>query len=110
MPKYVGDGPPDTRVISVTRGCDRSFTVQRVNTDGDTIDWDSELSIIIDVPSKDAPTVLPATVSAESAIIVIPLAVCDLVTNRTAWRIIMHTNSYFPVMVGGFERHDGGKV
>lgn len=106
---YIGD-PPEAFVIPVTLGADREFTMNR--NDGtpqqNPVDWDATVSMTIDI-DKNAPTVIPATVTGSQAVILIPSATADQVKNTTRWRIYMHANSLTtPIAVGSFERDDGG--
>ena len=108
MPDYIGELLP-TRIIRVTKGADRSFTITRRDDDGDPADWNAALYIDIDI-DKTAPMRVPATVVGETATIRIESTICDQVRNGTSWRVIM-SQAGSPtfetaLMIGTFERND----
>jgi hypothetical protein len=104
---YIGT-PPQTFVIPVTLGADREFTVSRVDSGNNPVNWSATVSIAIDI-NKSSPTVIAATVTGSQAVVLIPSAVCDQVTNFTGWRISMLASGLTtPIAVGKFERDDGG--
>ena len=101
--------PPLEKLIPVTLGCDRSFTVQRVNSSGTPVDFDAETTsyIFIDI-SRDAPTRIDAVISGSTAAFTIDSVVCDEIKNGTRWRIVLDMGELeVPLLVGRFERHDG---
>jgi hypothetical protein len=69
---YIGN-PPAKFIIPVTIGTDREFTLNR--NDGTPqkapVDWAATVSMAIDI-DKASPTVIPATVTGNQAVIVIP--------------------------------------
>jgi hypothetical protein len=96
-------------VIPVTRGCDRSFTIQRLDTGGSAVSFDAGSSVYmwIDI-DRAAPTRVDAVVSGSTAAFVLDYTVCDLVRTGTRWRIVLKIgSSELPLLVGRFERHDG---
>jgi hypothetical protein len=107
---YIGN-PPAKFIIPVTIGTDREFTLNR--NDGTPqkapVDWAATVSMAIDI-DKASPTVIPATVTGNQAVIVIPSATADLVKDKTTrWRISMTTGGLTTaIAVGSFERDDGG--
>lgn len=108
MTSYVC-APPAERVIPVTRGCDRSFTIQRLDTGGSAVSFDAGSSVYmwIDI-DRAAPTRVDAVVSGSTAAFVLDYTVCDLVRTGTRWRIVLKIgSSELPLLVGRFERHDG---
>lgn len=101
--------PPAERVIPVTRGCDRSFTIQRLNSGGSAVSFDAGSSVYmwIDI-DRAAPTRVDAVVSGSNAAFVLDYAVCDLVRTGTRWRIVLKVgSSELALLVGRFERYDG---
>jgi len=101
--------PPLERVIPVTRGCDRSFTIQRLNSAGTAVNFDAGSSVYmwVDV-DRAAPTKVDAVVSGSNAAFTLDYALCDVVKTNTRWRIVLKVGtSEFPLLVGKFERHDG---
>lgn len=101
--------PPDERIIPVTRGCDRAFTIQRLNTGGTAVNFDAGSSVYmwIDI-DRAAPTQIDAVVSGSLAAFTLDFLVCDLVRTGTRWRIVLKVgSSELPLLVGRFERHDG---
>lgn len=108
MTSYVC-APPAERLIPVTRGCDRSFTIQRLNSGGTAVAFDAGSSVYmwIDI-DRAVPTRVDAVVSGSNAAFVLDYAVCDLVRTGTRWRIVFKVgSSELPLLVGRFERHDG---
>ena len=100
--------PPIEKVIPVTKGCDRSFTLQRVNTSGTPVNFGNvTVYLKIDI-DKANPTTVNAVVSGSTAAFTIPDAVCDQVKTGTRWRAVLDQGSLeIPLLVGRFERHDG---
>lgn len=108
MTDYIG-APPGEKVIPVTRGCDRSFTIQRTDTEGEPINFENGTTVYIKIDiDKLAPTTVNATISGSTASVTIPDSVCDLVKSTTRWRAILDLGELeIPLLVGRFERHDG---
>lgn len=106
-PSYLAP-PPIEKIIPVTRGCDRSFTLQRVDADGDPVNFgDVTVYLKIDI-DKAAPTTVNATVSGSTAAITIPDTVADACKTGTKFRCILNQGELeTPLLVGRFERHDG---
>lgn len=105
---YIGN-PPQEKLIPVTRGCDRLFTIQRLDTDGDPQNFEAGSTVYmwVDV-DKTAPTKVDAVVSGSQAAFAIQSTVLDLVRTGTRWRIVLDLgNTEIPLLVGRFERHDG---
>lgn len=101
--------PPRAAVIPVTRGCDRAFTVQRVDDTGAAQPYAPGTTVYlwIDI-DKTAPTKVDAAVSGAHATFAIPSTVCDQVKNGTRWRAVLDLgDNEIPLLVGRFERHDG---
>ena len=101
--------PPAERVIPVTRGCDRAFTVQRVSSTGAAVAFDAGTQVYmwVDV-DKAAPTKVNAVVSGSTAAFALQSTLLDLVKDSTRWRIVLDVGeSETPLLVGKFERYDG---
>jgi len=101
--------PPVEKVIPVTRGCDRAFTVQRVSSSGAAVAFDAGAQVYmwVDV-DKAAPTKVNAVVSGSMASFAIQSTVLDLVKDSTRWRIVLDVGELeVPLLVGKFERYDG---
>lgn len=101
--------PPQERTIPVTRGCDRAWSIQRVDMDGDPVDFDEGTTVYIwiDIDPAD-PTKVEAAVSGSVAAFVLESTVCDLVRNNARWRIVLDRGELeIPLLVGRFERRDG---
>lgn len=108
MTEYIGS-PPQEKLIPVTRGCDRSFTIQRTNAQGQAQNFDNgtQVYLWIDI-NKAAPTKVNGVVSGSSAAITISDAICDQVKTGTRWRAVLDVGDLeIPLLVGRFERHDG---
>lgn len=106
MSNYIG-APPATKKIPVTKGCDFSFTIQRVNTQGQPLSFDAGTTVYVWVDIDPAVKV-NAVVSGSTAAVTIPDSVCDLVRNTTRWRAVIDQGDLeVPLLVGRFERNDG---
>lgn len=108
MSNYIG-APPVTKKIPVTRGCDFSFTIQRVDTDGQPLNFavGTTVYLWIDIDRAN-PTRVDAVVSGSTAAVTISDAVCDQVKNSTRWRAVIDQGDLeVPLLVGRFERNDG---
>lgn len=107
MTEYIG-APPQEKLIPVTRGCDRLFSIQRTQ-DGDPVNFDNGTQVYMWVDiDKSNPTKVDATVSGSTAAFAIQSTVLDLVRTGTRWRIVLDVgNTEIPLLVGRFERHDG---
>lgn len=108
MTDYIG-APPAEKLIPVTRGCDRSFTIQRTNAQGQPVNFDAGNTVYlwIDI-DRTNPTKVDAVVSGSNAAITIPDSVCDAVRTGTRFRAVLDQGDLeIPLLVGRFERHDG---
>ncbi len=99
--------PPKQFVISVTLGCDRSFSLRKRNSLGQLVNWAAQVYIDIDI-NKASPTRVSAVIDGGLATFTIQSTVVDLVKSGTKWRIVMTASGVeTPLAVGTFERHDG---
>ena len=108
MAEYVA-APPIERLLPVTKGCDRAFTVQRVDTDGDPVNYQAGTTVYmwIDI-DRDNPTKVDAVVNGPNALLTIESTVADQVRTGTRWRVVVDYGSLeLPLIVGRFERRDG---
>ena len=109
MTDYIGD-KLTPKIIRVTKGADRTFTIRRRDADGNPVDWDADVYLNIDL---DTPQRVDATVTNELAVVRIEQSVADQVTNVTTWQAVMSEagspTTETPLMVGKFLRQDGGK-
>ena len=106
MSGYIG-APPITKKIPVTKGCDFSFTIQRIDADGDPVNFDVGTTVYVWV-DLDPAVKVNAVVSGSTAAVTIPDAVCDQVRNSTRWRAVIDQGDLeVPLLVGRFERNDG---
>ena len=110
MPDYIYSRLPN-RVIAVTRGSDRVFSVRRVDpVSGDSVDWDAEVFCLVDVDRSD-PTRVDGVVVGDVATIKLESELLDQVRNGTTWRVLMSQagspSVETAVLVGSFERNDG---
>jgi hypothetical protein len=108
MTDYLID-PPIAKLLPLTKGADRAFSVQRVHpTTGDPLNYDAgTVSMWIDIDPA-APTEVQATISGAVASIRIPSTVCDLAPSGTRWRIVWTDGTDdTPIVVGRVKRHDG---
>lgn len=105
---YIG-APPQERIIPVTRGCDRLFTLQRRDSEGDPQNFEagSQVYMWIDI-DRSAPTKVDAVVSGSTAAFAIQSDVLDQVRSSTRFRVVLDVGTTeIPLLVGKFERHDG---
>ena len=111
MPRTVPDyvmSPPTDKVIPVTLGCDRAFTISRTNASGTPVNYDAGTTVYMWVDLPTGTTKVDAVVSGANAAFTIPSTVCDLVKNTTKWRVVLDVADLeIPLLVGKFERHDG---
>lgn len=106
MTDYIG-APPAAKKIPVTKGCDFSFTIQRIDTEGEPADFDAGTAVYVWV-DIDPPVKVDAEVSGSTAAVTIFDSVCDLVKNSTRWRAVIDQGDLeVPLLVGRFERNDG---
>lgn len=106
MTNYIG-APPAAKKIPVTKGCDFSFTVQRIDAQGDPINFDVGTTVYLWV-DLNPPVRVDSVVSGSTAALTIPDALCDQVKNSTRWRAVIDQGDLeFPLLVGRFERNDG---
>lgn len=101
--------PPVEKVLPVTRGCDRSFSIRRTDSDGVAVDFaaDAQVYMWVDI-DKAAPTQVFAVVSGSVAAFTISSEVADLVRSGTRFRIVLDLGSdEVPLLVGKFARYDG---
>ena len=101
--------PPVEKVLPVTRGCDRAFTVKRVDDSGNAVNFSAGTTVYmwVDIDAAN-PTKVNATVSGANAAFVIDSVVCDQVRNGTRWRAVLDQGDLeTPLLVGRFERRDG---
>ena len=101
--------PPLERIIPVTLGCDRSFSLQRVDSSGAPVNFGAGVTVYLKIDiDKTTVTTVNATVSGSTAAITIPDNVCDRCKTGTRWRAILdQAGQQTPMLVGRFERHDG---
>lgn len=104
---YVGSPPPQ-KIISITRGCDRAFTLQRIQNGSPTnFDPGTTVYMWIDIDRKN-PTKVDAVVSGSTAAFHLQSTILDLVRTGTKWRAVLDLGDLeIPLMVGRFKRYDG---
>lgn len=98
------------RVLPITKGTDRVFSIRRRDVNGDPVDWNCSVFIDIDI-SKTNPTRVQATVTYDLATVRIDQTITDLCKTNTTWRAIMsepgNPSVETALLVGIFERNDG---
>lgn len=111
MVDYIVPPPPGGKIIAVTRGTDCAFTLRRKDTDGNPLDWNCQVWVCVDIDRKN-PTKVLADVAGADALVRIESEQADLIRTGAAWRVVRSLDGApsleKPVMVGYFERHDGG--
>lgn len=110
MANYIAPKLPN-RVLPMTKGTDRVFSIRRKDSDGTPRDWDCDVFIDIDI-DKTAPTRVQAQVVDDLAVVRIESNIGDQCRNGMTWRAVMSqvsTGSSLetPLLVGIFERNDG---
>lgn len=109
MADYIAPKLPN-RVIPVTKGTDRLFTVRRRNAQGQPQAWNCNIFIDIDV-DRTTPTRIAATVAVDLATVRIESTVADLCKSGTTWRVVMSQAGSPTIetalLIGTFERNDG---
>lgn len=113
MTDYIGK-PPAVKTIPVTRGTDVSFTLRRKDTDGNPVDWDSDVYVDIDIDRKTPTERVQASVTGSDAHVRIESDMADDLTRISEWRAVRSVpgdpSLERPLVVGGFERFDGRKT
>lgn len=112
MVDYIGDELPP-KVIRVTKGADRKFSIRRLDADENPVNWDAEVYLNIDI-NKTTVQRVDAEVTNESAVVRIESTIADLCKETTTWQAIMSIaqpdptpSLEIPLMVGVFDRQDG---
>lgn len=108
MVDYVTPKLPN-KIIPVTRDCDRAITLRRKDEAGDPVDWDGQVSILIE--QRGYPIQIDAVLDGPLATIRIEAQIANLTKTGTTWRIVWSQDGSpsfeTPLMVGTFERNDG---
>lgn len=106
MTDYIG-APPIVKKIPVTKGCDFSFTIQRIDAEGNPANFEVGTAVYLWV-DLDPAVKVDAVVTGSTAAVTISDAVCDQVKNSTRWRAVIDKGDLeVPLLVGRFERNDG---
>lgn len=112
MADYINPKIP-SRVIVVTKDCDRTLTVRRRDkVTGEPVDWDAGAEVFIDVDVSRASKVrVNAGVDGSLATMRMESTLLNSVKNGATWRVILSQPGdpryETPIMVGVFERNDG---
>jgi hypothetical protein len=106
MADYIGGDPPVSKIISLTKGADKSLTLRRKNSDGDPEDWAADLYMVVDATE---PIQVDGVVTDDVAVFRIESDVCDTLTSQK-WRIIMSQagspSLETALLRGKFQRND----
>lgn len=98
-----------SRVIPVTKDCDRQLSLTRKGLDGSAVNWGASVYILVDI-DKAFPTKVDGVVVGPTATITIEASVANQVRTGTGWRIVMSQSgtptTETPIMIGTFERND----
>ena len=108
MAEYIGE-PPQEALIPITRGCDRAFTIKRVDPSGAAVNFGSGTTVYmwVDV-DRTNPTKVDAAVSGSTAAFHIQSTLLDGIKTGTRWRIVYDQGDLeTALLVGRFERRDG---
>lgn len=101
--------PPVEKLIPVTRGTDRSFTIRRVDSNGNPVPFNAGTTVYMWIDIDPAnPTKVDAVVEGSAAAFLLDSSVCDQLRNGARWRAVLDQGDLeTPLLVGRFERHDG---
>lgn len=109
MTSYVAAKLPN-RVIPLTRDCDRAVALRRTDEDGDPVNWDCDVYMLIDINRSD-PTRVDGVVSGSLATVKVEAETANQCRSGVTWRIVASSDgapsTESPIMVGTFERNDG---
>lgn len=101
-----------SRIIPVTRGTDRVFSIKRKTAKGLAQNWDCDVYMDIDI-DKVTPTRITAAVANDVAVVRIESDIADQCKNGTTWRVVMSQTTpggptlETPLLIGILERNDG---
>lgn len=113
MADYIVGPPVEGKAVSLTKGTDCAFTLRRKDSDGLPIDWEAEVWVFVDIDKKN-PTKVEADVTGPDAVVRIESTTADSIKDGAAWRAVRSVDGLptleKPLMVGYFERHDGGRL
>lgn len=101
--------PPGEKVLPVTLGADRAFTINRVDALGDPVDFDPDSSVFFcsNISRTDQPRTF-ATITGSQAAFKIQSETLDKVKDGMLWQIVLRVGTLeTPLLVGKFERRDG---
>lgn len=107
--QYIGGRISSQNTIEISRGAGRKFTVELTDADGEPVNWDGTVELVIDKPV----TVIPVSYTGNTAHPRIEDEVCDQVKSGAAWRLLWTKDGEtIPVCVlaGDFQRVDGGSA
>lgn len=105
--QYIGGRISSQNTLEVSKGAGRKFTVELTDADGTPMDWDGDVTLVIDKPA----TVITVDYVDNLAHPRIEEEVCDQVKSGAAWRLLwLRDGETIPicVLVGDFQRVDGG--
>lgn len=119
---YIVHPPIGGKKVSLTRNCDATFVIRRRDADGNAVDWDSQVWVFVDTGGRTnasgeltntTATRVEAVVVGADALIRIESRIADEIKHGAAWRAVRSVESTpesleKPLMVGWFERYDGG--
>jgi hypothetical protein len=111
LTSYIAPKLPN-RVLPVTRGTDRVFSIRRRDpVNGDPMEWQAQVFVDIDLVRNETPTRIQAVIAADLATIRIESTIADQLRTGTTWRAVMsqpgNPTLETPLLVGTFERNDG---
>jgi len=107
---YVAPRLPN-RVLPVTKGTDRMFSIRRRNSAGQPQNWDCAVYVDIDI-DRASPTRITASVVGDLATVRIESSIADQCRTGMTWRAVMSQPAVgqsleTALLVGTFERNDG---
>lgn len=114
MADYVVSPPVGDKIVSLTKGTDCTFRLRRRDVDQNLVDWDSEVWVFVDIDRTGPATKVVAAVDGADAVVRIESTLGDTIKDGGAWRAVRSVDGVpesleKPLMVGWFERYDGGR-
>lgn len=107
--EYVIDPLPN-KVIPLTMDTDARVTIRRKDSEGEPLDWASDVYMLVDVPGADTERI-DAAIDGSLATMTIEAEVGNLCRKNTTWRVVRSVagspSFERPLLVGTFVRNDG---
>lgn len=101
--------PPTEKIIPVTRNCDRPFSVERVDANGNQTNFAQGTTVYMWVEIRGGdPVRVDATINGAIAAFLLESTLCDQIKNNGRFQVVLDLGDReLPLLVGKFARHDG---